>query len=177
VHPGLEWLREASRLTLGYQAAARALGLPTIVGANYLACTAAGQARAVVALWLAGQATPEGGDALRSSERNVRKLGRPAFGDLFVVDAISDWMDEFPDNGSGNIPELGSGGRGADVVAAVALLRMPVDRVGRLVRDNWDVVRDPATPGTELFRLVGRPAPYGYAALPPVQPGLGQACR
>jgi hypothetical protein len=177
VHPGTAWYREAHRLTLGYQTAARALGLPTVVGANYRACSAGGQARAVVALWLAGQATPAGGQALRSREREVRKVGQPAFGDLFVVDGVPDWMGEFPDNGADNIPELASGGRGADVVAAVALLRLPAERVGRVVRDHWDALRDPATPGTELFRLVGVPAPYGYAALAPVRPGLGQACR
>jgi hypothetical protein len=107
----------------------------------------------------------------------VRKVGQPAFGDLFVVDGVPDWMGEFPDNGADNIPELASGGRGADVVAAVALLRLPAERVGRVVRDHWDAFRDAATPGTELFRLVGVPAPYGYAALAPVRPGLGQACR
>jgi hypothetical protein len=177
IHPGIGWYRRAQRLSLGYQTAARAMGLPTVVGADLDACTAAGQARALVALWLAGQATDQGGSALRSHARQVREGGRGALGDLWAVDGVPDFMDESPDHGPGNIAEVASGGRGADVVAAVALLRLPAERVGEVVRTHWDTLRDPATPATEVFRLIGAAPPAGYAALAPVRPGVGRACR
>jgi hypothetical protein len=176
VHPPTEWHRGLHDLGLAYQVAARALGLPTVVDANLRACSAGGQARAVVALWLAGQATPQGGRDLVRRAGRVRNGGRAAFVGLNVTDALSDWASDYPDLGGDYAPELGSGGRGADVVAAEALLELRQQRVAAVVSQHWDLLRDPTTPASEVFRLLGAAPPTGYAALPPVRAGLGRAC-
>lgn len=68
LHPGLAWDRTGlGDLELALAAAARVTGLPTAPPASGARCDAAGQARAITALWLAGQATP-------GSERALRKL-------------------------------------------------------------------------------------------------------
>jgi hypothetical protein len=67
VHPGLAWDRTGlGDLELGLAAAARVTGLPLAPPPSGVRCDTSGQARAVTALWLAGQATPAAERALRS---------------------------------------------------------------------------------------------------------------
>lgn len=75
VHPGLEWYTpgnpavvlslQRGELALAHQVAAWAVGLPPTAARPGRRCLAAGQARTVLAMWLAGQATPGAGRALR----------------------------------------------------------------------------------------------------------------
>jgi hypothetical protein len=176
VHPGLEWLIGGHDLALAYQVAARALGLPTVAGADQAACSAGGQARGVVAFWLAGQANAHARQELADRVADVAERGRAGRTQLQVANALPDWMTNYPDEGGDWVPELGSGARGGDLEAAAALLALGGDRVGDVVRANWDTLRDPSTSGVELFRLVGATPPAGYDALAPVRPGVGRAC-
>ena len=176
VHPGLTWGADDHHLGLAYQVAAGALGLPTVSTVEQAPCSAGGQARAVVAFWLAGQADPEARRELAKRVADVAKEGRNGLTKLHVANAMPDWSNAHADAGGDFIPELGSGARGADLEAAAALLALTPARVGDVVRANWSTLRDPATSGVELFRLVGTAPPAGYAALAPVRPGVGQAC-
>jgi hypothetical protein len=176
IHPGLEWYRGRHDLGLGYQAAARALGLPTVAGIDKQLCSAGGQARGVVAFWLAAQATLEGRDELLGRVRKVSEQGPAGAAALQAANALEDWNGAHGDQGGDWIPELGSGVRGGDLQAVAALLRLDRARVGDVVRTNWDAIRNPATTGTELFRLLGATPPAGYADLLPVKPGVGRAC-
>jgi hypothetical protein len=176
VHPGLTWGSDRHHLGLAYQVAAAALGLPTGSTVEQPPCSAGGQARAVVAFWLAGQADPEARRELTNRVADMAKEGRRGRTTLHVANAMPDWANEHSDEGGDWIPELGSGARGADLEAAAALLALTPARVGDVVRANWSTLRDPVTSGVELFELIGATPPAGYAALAPVRPGVGQAC-
>lgn len=170
VHPGFEWWVDRHELGLAYQAGAWAVGLPPAVGLAD-ACSAGGQARVVVAMWLAGQATPEGRRYLRTRAASVERDGRRGLVALHPLDVADQYEDERP-----FVPEVGSAGRGADVVAAAALLAVPDERVAAAVTEHWARFTDPATPTAAVFAAVGASAP-ALGDLPPVTPGVGGACR
>jgi hypothetical protein len=176
VHPGIEWVFGGHDLALAYQVAARALGLPTVRGAEQAACSVGGQARGVVAFWLAGQADAHAREELADRVADVVEKGRAGRTQFQVPNAMPDWENHYADDGGDWVPELGSGARGADFEAAAALLALDRDRVGAVIRANWATLRDPSTSGVDLFRLVGTAPPAGYAALAPVRPGVGRAC-
>lgn len=170
VHPGFVWWVERHELGLAYQAGAWAVGLPSAVGLSD-ACSAGGQARVVVAMWFAGQATPEGRRSLRTRAASVERDGRRSLVALHPLDVADQYESDRP-----FVPEVGSAGRGADVVAAAALLDLPDDRVAAAVTEHWARFTDPTTPAAAVFAAVGVPAP-AVADLPPVTPGVGGACR
>jgi len=176
VHPGLDWYVHDHQLGLGFQVAARAVGLPPAVAWPGLACSAGGQARIVVALWLAGRATPAAGDVLRKRATRVEQEGTAALASLRALDVVPDYgpQDKFPD--SDFLPEVGATGRGADLVAAVRLMDRSDDRMASMLTDHWDRLTDPATPVSTLFELARVPIPVGIADLPPVSPGVGRSC-
>ena len=176
VHPGIEWVVGGHDLALAYQVAARALGLPTVNGAEQTACSVGGQARGVVAFWLAGQAATHAREELADRVADVVEKGRAGRTQFQVANAVPDWENHYADDGGDWVPELGSGARGADLEAAAALLRLDRNRVRDVVHANWAAIRDPSTTGVELFRLVGATPPPGYATLPPVRPGVGRSC-
>ena len=112
-------------------------------------CRAGGEARSVVALWLAGQAT----DA-------PELVLTQAFGDGGGGDLVELFPDEPYDTSVPPLlPTYGTLTTGDDVRGAIALSRMPVDHVTEVVRGNWDELVDPATSVGRLFELVGQDAP------------------
>jgi hypothetical protein len=122
-----------------------AVGLPPAQAAASSPCQASGQARSVVALWLAGQATPGG-------KRGLADIGR-ASGPGTMVD--------FGD--SANQPSWGVAYAKGDLALALALLDRPADDVARIVIESWDQLVNPATPSATLATLAGLPEPVSPA--------------
>jgi hypothetical protein len=171
VHPGLEWYTSGNpavvlplqrgELALSHQVAAWAVGLPPTAARNGWHCVAGGQARTVLAMWLAGQATEGAGRALRERAAAIGDGG--ALTELATLDGYpgpygTEWF----------MGEPGSAGRGADVVAATRLLDLPADRVAAAAAARWGRLTDPATPARELLAAVrvAAPAPPAPAAAP-----------
>jgi hypothetical protein len=165
VHPGLGWfIRDRvgdnlqlprGQLALGYQAAAWAVGLPPATAWPPRACDAAGQARVVVATWLAGQATPGASQALRALAARIERSAA-----AMALPASFDFVDNYnPGVNGGRVPEQGSAGRGADVVAASRLLDRPAGQVAAVLTARWARLLDPATPSGELLGTLGVPVP------------------
>jgi hypothetical protein len=173
VHPGLDWYLpgnpkvvltlQQAELSLAAQAAAWAVGLPPVAAWPDGPCDTGGQARTVAALWLAGQATPGAGRALRARAVEVEGGGAAAL----VSPAPLDFYDRGPDLPGQFVAEPGSVGRGADVVAAARLLDRPQPRVRALLAAGWARLVDPQTPAGALLRAAGvaAPAPATAAAV------------
>lgn len=79
LHPPIAWNNTGlAELELALQAAARVVGLPLSPPTPGILCDAAGQGRALVALWLAAQATPRAGVTLRRvADTEIVDMGRP----------------------------------------------------------------------------------------------------
>jgi hypothetical protein len=176
LHPGLGWYTpgnpavvlplQRAELSLAYQAAAWAVGLPPAATWPPAACDAGGQARTVAALWLAGAATPGAGRALRWRAAEVERGGPAALAGPAPVD----FEPRGPDEWQGLVAEPGSTGRGADLVAAARLLDVPPDRVAGALTARWDRLTAPATPAGELL------GPLGMAAAAVGSGGKGTPC-
>ncbi|MEA2686388.1 MAG: hypothetical protein QOE93_1583 [Actinomycetota bacterium] len=145
--PGCSFTDHGTVLTV--QVGSWAVGLPPAQSATP-PCVASGQARSVLALWLAGQSTPGAPAALAEVLRTSERLGS--------VDTI-----EFDSN---NWPNWGVAFAHTDVAAALALLQRPGDDVGRIVSANWDRLTDPSTPSSDLTALVGLPGPAPAVTAP-----------
>jgi hypothetical protein len=173
VHPGLGWFygpprlpgvggrtrtseQTGAELTLAVQAGSWAVGLPPVASWSNPPCQAGGQARAVVALWLAGQATPGSGEALRAAADRARRGG---LGPVLVRPPFSDDRSRL----EGFRSEEGVAWQGPDVVAAVRLLDRPRHEVAAVAVANWARLTDRSTPTSALFDLVGIPAPAAPA--------------
>ncbi|MEA2827232.1 MAG: hypothetical protein QOG43_1671 [Actinomycetota bacterium] len=137
--PGCSFTDHGTVLTV--QVGSWAVGLPPAQAATPT-CVASGQARTVVALWLAGQSTPGAPAALAAVLRTSERLGS--------VDFI-----RFDSN---NWPNWGVSFAHRDIVTALALLDLPADEVGRVVLQQWDRLTDPSTPSSELA------SPFGLAS-------------
>lgn len=102
-------------------------------------CLAADEARSVVAVWLAGQATP-----LARAELHRRAQSIVAAGDLSLpasFDTEWNYGGGFPDL----LPEQGALVTGSDVVAGAALLKRDDTEVAAAIGRHWDeVVSNPA---------------------------------
>ena len=127
---------------LSVQVGSWAVGLPPAQSATP-PCAASGQARSVLALWLAGQSAPGAPDALAEVLRTSERVGA---GDTLSFD-------------SNNWPNWGVAFAHTDVATALALLDRNPDEVGTVVLRHWDRLTDPSTPSSELASLVGLPAP------------------
>lgn len=155
LHPDGGWCRGSCPLSLATQAAVWAVGLPLepvalewpdpYVESELKGYHAAGQARAVVALWLAGQSSAESRAALRKA------LTRPTQPD--------ENEDAFFVRGCGSIVDPGTKFGVPDLAIAVAMLDMPDADVARVIRDNWSTLVDPATLASALRDLLDIPAP------------------
>jgi len=151
VHPDREWPWDEEctftdhGVALTVQVGAWAVGLPPAQAAASSPCQASGQARSVVALWLAGQATPGG-------VRGLADIGR-ASGPGTTVD--------FGD--SANQPSWGVAYAKADLALALALLERPVDDVARIVTESWEQLVNPSTPSAILGARAGIPAAASVA--------------
>lgn len=145
VRPGLWWGRGAGegryQFGLALGVASLAVGLSPDGAAapdgGLQSCTAAGQGRAVVAMWLAGHASDQSARYLRAT----------------VAALPSDSAEIYFDGPHGQ--PVGSLQFGAgEAVAALPLLERPRAQVADLVDRHWDVLTDPATSTDRAVRLL-----------------------
>jgi hypothetical protein len=114
-------------------------------------CSSLGQARAVVAMWLAASATPGTRHAfLRGIEQDkpLHEQGpATSVGPYsYAADDSLSSMSVFFFSPRFGLPEQ---------TYAAEMLQQPTDQVARTIRANWNVLTDPATPSDELARLFG----------------------
>ena len=135
--------RPTNQLFTAVQAGAWAVGLPPAPHHDDRRCTAYGQARAVLALWLAAAATPDGADLLRDvSSEGARSSGALTF------------------DGWDNPPMWGAIYTASDAALAVAMVReRPASEVADVLHDDWPRWTDPSTSSTDLATQFGLPAP------------------
>jgi hypothetical protein len=169
VHPGLEWYTSGNpavvlplqrgELALAHQVAAWAVGLPPAAAGAGKPCLAGGQARTVLAMWLAGQATPGAGRALRERAAEAGRAGALA---------APATLDDYP--GPDGIERFM-----ADLAAAARLLDLPPGRVAAVAAARWERLTDPASPAAELLEAAGVATPA--RAAPATRPsGEGPTC-
>jgi hypothetical protein len=132
----------------GFDVAFAALGLPTEPDHRRIPTVVAGQARGVVALWLAASGmAPDDGRALATS----RNPGSP--------DAFERGM---PEDDPCDMPSVVWSAQ--DLRAARALIAIPAPEVARVVISGWDRWKDPASGTDELLAALGLPgvAPFDH---------------
>lgn len=174
LHPGRGWTDDGfADLSLAVGAASRVVGLPVAPPAEGTLCDTAGQARAVVALWLAAQSTPAAGKALgQISESQVVRLDGESSGVphlLVSEDAV----------------ERAAAWGMVEVRHALALQRRPTAEVKAHLSRSWANLTDPASTTAALASELGLPAVSGSelraATAPGQDPGqglrLGAPCR
>jgi len=158
-------------LELAAGTAARTLGLPLVPGPANEICDAAGQGRAVVALWLAGQSTPRAGRQLkRAAQQMVVTLGdsrHVLFAENTVLYGGAAWGER-------------------EVALALALLDRPAPEVSAEVARGWAGLTSPSTTTDEVARVLrldpGARLPAPTAVVPELGPGadpvrLSGPCR
>lgn len=109
----------------------------------------AGDARAVVATWLAGQATPATRQELRRRAGEV--VGYEWTDNPITFDAVYTYSEELPSV----LPEQGVAINGADVVAATALLDRPDDEVAAVLAAHWNQLGRSAETTVTVVELLG----------------------
>jgi hypothetical protein len=154
---------DARRLLRSMPPAERALAKESIhAGVPWYSCEPGGQARTVVALWLAGHATPAAESILRD-----RVAQRP-----YQIEVVQgdDGADRFVryhlDDLGGGVYWFATGEKVAWTVAeatyAVQLMDRPEANVTAAIQENWARLTDPRTPTAELvdlFHLEALPSP------------------
>ncbi len=182
--------REDAELVLAAAVGAHAVGLPveprlrtlaeldeaaargsTAPDDQVHACVAADQAREIVALWLAGQATP---GARRSLARSA--AGGPGRYATLQAPRLHLWSDVAVTADSYRVLAGGAGvsWSSAGGWSAARLLERPDGEVAAVLAAHWDELRDPGTPADRLRDLLGLPPPPDLpdpdelAAPPPV---------
>lgn len=143
LHPGRGWTKDGSaELNLAVAAGSRLVGLPLAPPATGVLCDPAGQARAVVALWLAADATPASGKALdRFSRTNVVPLAGDSLPPHLVL--------------SEDAVQRAAAWGMVEVRHALALQRRPAGQVETALATNWNRFTDPATTTEELASTLG----------------------
>lgn len=143
LHPDLDWGRGAGlgadQLSLALGAANVQLGLP--VGAREFdgragACWSGGQARAVVAMWLAATATPHTEQAFRSVRQEIEDYGGYTMGEVHQMSGAVHWSKE-------------------DIAVVLAMLDQPHDVIHHELTGGWDRWSSPQTATTELVSALG----------------------
>ncbi len=125
-------------------------------------CAAGGEARTVLALWLAGRSTEKARRALDQASTDLVGAG--------YVDLL--FEEHYDRTVPPALPSFGSLATGADVQTAKALLSLPDKRVEAVVRSRWNDLVDPeARPGL-LFELLGEPVPESAKTPPSGRGGL-----
>ena len=120
-------------------------------------CTTGEQARGVVALWLAGQATPAARETLRHWAGVLdatRDLDRTV---------VFDPGDSYREGLSGVVPENGTAVRARSIVIAARLLEQPDGDVARVLDEHW---RDLRSATLSWDDAAGWFAPLGSNPLP-----------
>ncbi len=146
VHPS-GWVDASysGELRLAYQAASAVVGLPVTWTAGTEQCLASGQARSVVALWLAGSATAGSEASLRNLAAEFAGTGEPVH------------LDDTDIEGTSLVLEHGSVLDPADLAAAVRLVDLDLEatQVRALLTQHWDEVLDPTTPTYKVLTWAG----------------------
>lgn len=149
LHPGTNYWPCSSRgtneLFTAVQVGSWAVGLPPSPHGADVRCSAQGQARGVVALWLGGAATP-------SSSTSYKEI-----------------LVEFPSGpitfaGWSEPPMFGAVFHADDMRLARALLALPVEQVRAGVSAEWARLTNPATPSSavaDMFGVSERGVPVG----------------
>jgi hypothetical protein len=124
---------------------------------DWYACSAAGQARAVVALWLTGRAMPDTEQALREADRlNPYGLVGPGPNGVEYLDLLLHVETSAYYLVTGRAVGLGS----ADAAFALQLLDRPEAEVAAALERQWQTLVDPATTTDDLVVMLGlRPLP------------------
>jgi hypothetical protein len=132
------------------------LGLPAEPDEALLPTVIAGQARAVVALWLATR----GADA--AAVRSATTSDYPGSADAFERGSLQTGMCSVP-------PVVWSA---QDLAAARAVVALPATQVGRVVTGGWSRWSDPRTGTDELLAALGLPpvGPFDEVVARPGQP-------
>ena len=131
-----------AQLAVAVPVAAWALDLPMAGPADGSACTVGGQARTVVALWLAGRATPNTEPGLR---RALERSG-----------GVVAFQGPRTSGGLGTTPVAWDV---ADAQYALELLDRPHQEVADFVGAEWEWITDPAISSQMLASRLGlRPA-------------------
>jgi hypothetical protein len=141
---------EADAFNLRLRAAAWAVGLPLDLPPEIAnVCDTNGQARAVVAVWLAGQTGPATKDNLRAA------FAAPPS----APDAQRWFLESLGGVALGRNPPPWLWSK-TDGTYALELLDRPADQVAAAFAPHWDRLTDPATPTAELVKALGlRPVP------------------
>jgi hypothetical protein len=191
VHPGMSIERaDVPDLSVAWQAAAAAVGLPPATDLGHPAgCLAGGQARIVLAHLLAGRATTTTRVGLAKVAEDVDEEGRLL--SAVPVDLEGDY-DADTAQGEGaevragerlsadgrtprsSIAIAGASGWGSDVLPAVALADADRDVVDAVIADHWDELVDPSTTTARFLELAGVDAPT--PAGPPTTTDDPHAC-
>lgn len=174
IHPAVEFGWSIAQETgFGVQVAASAIGLPIVPDPDDgSVCRAAGQARAVVALWAGAHATDDADDGLEwlveRSEEQVRSTGGEKAEAVFAIAEVDVY-----------------GGFAVSLADARLALRL-LDRVDVAARiaERWDVLTHPATTSAQLadalevddVRSLEPPADPFIAHDDPDSATLGGAC-
>lgn len=138
VHPGTNRLpcggRRVGELFTAVQVGSWAVGLPASSHGLDVRCSGAGQARAVVALWLGGAVTP---GSTRTLQDMVDEHGAGPM-------TFATWTEP---------PMWGVTFDTADVRLAIDLLDLPTEQVAATMHERWTALTDPSTPSTAVARL------------------------
>lgn len=126
-------------IVLTLQVGSWAVGLPPTQAGTSPPCRADGQARSVLALWLAGQSHPRAPEAIRDVLAQSRELGLGAA----VGFNWATW------------PNWGVAWADADLALALVLLERPEGDMARIVTDHWADLADPGTPSSRFAALAG----------------------
>lgn len=187
IHPSLILDTSRPDLTVAWQTAAVAVGLPASVNWQHPSgCMAGGQARQVLSLLLAARATTTTRSALRDKGawiRNEAKQRSPV-----SADTAWDYSTDTPTVLGVTVPEAdlvaadrvtrrdfvavaGASGWGTDVLAAVALLDLDRSILDSLIAARWDELVDPTTTTDQFLQWAGiQPVLGARSSLPPDDP-------
>ena len=141
----------------GFDLALASLGLPPEPDEDLLPTVIAGQARGVVAMWLATRGADA--DAVRAASAAV---------DPWSADAVDAASCTSPTTCS--VPPVVWSAQ--DLAAARAVLALPDTQVARVVSDGWSRWSDPRTGTDELLAALGLPAvgPFDAVVARPGEP-------
>ncbi len=156
VHPPLQFDTAQPDWEVAFGVASLAVGLPPSASwSEPGGCMAAGQARLVLAMWLAGSATDSTATALADHASWVEQ---DDLADKRVAPNTHDDYENRSASRDGYQAVVGAAGTGADVIAAHRLVRGGAE-LDQVLDDHWEELTDPATGSARLFELAGVEAP------------------
>lgn len=183
IHPSLILDTSRPDLTVAWQTAATAVGLPPSVNWQHPSgCMAGGQARQVLSLLLAARSTPTTRSALRDKGTWIRQEAKER--SPVSADTAWDYSTDTPTALGVRIPETdlvaaddvtrrdfiavaGASGWGTDMLAAVALLDVDRGQLDTLIAARWDELVDPTTTTDQFLEWAGmQPVPGARSSLP-----------